>query len=250
MKITIEPLIAKSWSNIHQYKNCHTDIGTYFLKNGLVYTGFDDSNEEDRIRLEKKLGYDLSPISDFWKTFFIRMTNNPLELDISDAYDELKYVFLKKHKLVADSLQNKKATAEYVIINEEAEATEKNKKAKIRRDAYKAFDKLSNVDIKKALRLYGYKSEHISAEQAEAKLTELVEENPQKFLDIWVNNKDRDTQYLIEAAMSKNVIRKNKSAYMYGTDIIGNTIEDAVAFLNNPKNQEIKRIILNDIEVK
>ena len=56
--------------------------------------------------------------------------------------------------------------------------------------------------------------------------------------------------YLIEAAISKNVIRKNKNAYMYGTDMIGNSLEDTIAFLNNPKNQEIKRIILNEIEVK
>jgi len=247
MKIQIEPLNAKSWSNIHQYNNCHTDISTYFLKNGSKYTGL---SLEDEDRLGKRIREDLSPNSDYWNSFYIRMTAKTLELDISDPWDELKYLFLKSHKLVAPSLQDKKATAEYVIINEEAEASEKNRRSKVKRNASKAFDKLSAVEVGKALRLYGYKSSGVSNEQAEAKLYDVVEENPQKFLDIWVNNKNRDIQFVIESAISKNVMRKNKNAYMYGTEMIGHSIEDAMAFLNDPKNQEIKMVILNEIDAK
>ena len=247
MKVVVEPISANVWSNIIHYKNCYTDISTYWLGNGSKYTGL---NKKDRARLEEELGFDLAPASDFWKTFFIRMTDKQLVLDLEDPFDELKYLFLRNHKLVQPSMNERKATAKYVIVNEEAEAEEINKRSKIKRNAIKAFDKLSNTDIKKALRLYGYKADSISAEQAEAKLYELVEDSPNKFLEIWVDNKYRETQFLIEAAIAKNIIRKNKNAYMYGTEIIGHSLEDTIAFLEDKKNQDIKLIIMNETEVK
>jgi len=247
MKVTVEPISINLWSNIIHYKNCYTDISTYFRANGRKYTGLSDEDEE---RLSKKLSLDLNPTSDFWNTFFIRMSDKPLMLDISDPVDELKYLFLKSHKLIAPSLQEKKASAKYVIVNQEAEAEVKNKRAKIKRNAIKSFDKLSTTDIMKALRLYGYKSDTVSIGQAEAKLFDLVETDPEKFLTIWVDNKYRETQFMIEAAIAKNIIRKNKSAYMYGTEIIGHSLDDTIIFLEDKKNQDLKLVISNEIEVK
>lgn len=246
-EIKLQPLASKPWSNIVRYKNCHEDLSTYFLKNGSRYTGL---TKEDEERLGNEIRADLNPNSSFWDTFFVRMSSDELKLDPSDPYDELKYLFLKNHKLVKNSLSENKATAEYVLINEDEEAKKQNQKAKTKRKAFKEFDKLSATDIRKALRLYGFKADNISGEQAESKLTELVEADPNKFLEIWVNNKNRQTQFMIEEAVAKNVLRKNKNAYMYGTDIIGHTLDDAIAYLNDPKNQEIKDLIMNEIKSK
>lgn len=247
MKIVIKPVGVKEWANVNFYKNCHDDIGSYFLENGSRYTGLSKKDEE---RLSKELNFDLRPNSEFWDTFFIRMTNDDLHLDTDDIYDELRYLFLKSHKDIQASMNTKKAGAKYMIVNYDEEAKEDNKRNKVKRKAIKEFDKLSATDIRKVLRLYGYKADTISAEQAESKLFDLVEELPQRFLDIWVDNKTRDTQFLIEAALSKNVIRKNRSVYSYGTEPIGHGIEEAVAFLDDKKNQEIRKIIQDEIEVK
>ena len=250
MKVSIEPISANVWSNIIHYKNCYTDISTYFLNNGRRYTGFTKKNKADQIRLEAELGLDLKPNSPFWDTFFIRMQDKPLILDETDSMDELKLIFLNGHKLVARSKSEPKATAKFVIKNQEAEAVVKNKKSKIKRNAITAFNKLSSTDMKRALRLYGYKAESVTNEQAEAKLFDIIEEDPQKFLDIWVDNKDKDIQFLIEFAISKNIIRRNKNAYHYGTEIIGHSLEDTVAFLKDKKNQDLKLVILNETNVK
>lgn len=247
MIVTVKPIGPKSWAGLNQYRNCHTDIATYWLENGNKYTGL---AKEDEKRLGEDLGFDLKPSSNFWNSFFIRMTGDEILLDISNPFDELKYLFLKGHKICQASLSEPKATAEYIIINYEEEAKEENKKGKTKRRALKEFDKLSAVDIRKALRLYGVKSEAISAEQAENRLFELVEEDPDGFLDLWVNNKTRDTQFLIESAISKNVIRKNKNSYYYGTDAIGYSLEDAIAFLDDLKNNDIKKAIMNGIDIK
>lgn len=257
MKVVLKSKGAKPWAGVNQYRNCHTDIATYWLDNGNKYTGL---NREDRERLEDELGFDLKPNSDYWITFFIRSTGDDIILDTDVTIDELRYLFLvgskdedgnrKGHKLVQASLSQPKATAEYIIINAEEEAKTDNTKAKLKRKAFKEFDKLSAVEIVKALRIYGVKAESVSAEQAENKLFDLVEENPANFLEVWVNNKTRETQFLIESAISKNVMRKNKNSYYYGTDIIGYSLEDAIEFLDNPKNNDIKKTIQNGIEIK
>ena len=47
--------------------------------------------------------------------------------------DRLKYLFLKKHKRVADGLNNVTSSTDYVIINKDSEAKEVNKINKIKR---------------------------------------------------------------------------------------------------------------------
>lgn len=78
-----------------------------------------------------------------------------------------------------------------------------------------------------------------------SKLFELVEKDPEKFFLKWVNNKTKNAEFTIQAAIAKNIMRKNKNAYYYGTEIIGTSIDDAVAFLDNKNNQDLKMTILN-----
>ena len=104
--------------------------------------------------------------------------------------------------------------------------------------------------MRKALRLYGYKSDAMSNEVVESKLFELVEKDPNKFFLIWVNNKTKNTQFIIEAAIAKNIIRKSRNVYYYGTDIIGNSLEDAIGYLDDKKNQDLRLVIIQETEAK
>jgi hypothetical protein len=90
----------------------------------------------------------------------------------------------------------------------------------------------------------------MSAELVESKLFEQVEAAPEKFFSKWVNNGTKATEFLIESAIAKNVMRKNKNAYMYGTDIIGTSLDDAIAYLDNKSNQDLKLTIKNEVESK
>ena len=46
------------------------------------------------------------------------------------------------------------------------------------------------------------------------------------------------------------MVTRLKNIYYYGTDIIGRSLEDAIASLNDKKNQDIKMTILQEIESK
>ena len=178
------------------------------------------------------------------------MTARELILHTENPYDELQYLFLKNHRRVANGLSNVKPSNDYILINKESEAEEANRVNKIKRQAIIEFNKMSLDDMRKALRLYGYKGESMSTELVESKLFEIVETDPNRFFSVWVNNKTRNTQFLIEAAIAKNVIRKSRNIYYYGTDIIGNSLEDAIAHLDDKGNQDLKLTILQETESK
>jgi len=247
MKIILRPLRVNAWSGIHKYKNCTTALGSYFTRSGRLYTGLSDSEAE---RLGKSLGFDLSLASNFWSTFTIRIGNNDIILDTTDPYDELRYLFLKSHKRVAIGLSDNKPTADYVLINEDLEASESNTRNKLRRKAMKEFDKFSPATIRKILRIYGHKADNVSDDVAENRLNDLVDRDPQKLFDKWIDNKKREIEFLIQEAIAKNIIRRNKNVYKYGTDIIGHSLDDAVAYLENPANQDLKITIINEASIK
>ena len=192
----------------------------------------------------------LNPTSTFWDTFAIKIGKRDLILNTDKAEDELKYQFLLSHKRVAQGLAKVNASTDYVLINVESEAVEQNRVNKVKREAFRELDKMSVEDMRKCLRLYGLKSNTMSNELIEAKMTEMIEKDPNKFMLRWVNNKHREINFVIEEAISKNIIRKNRTQYYFGTDLIGNGLDDVVAYLNDKKNQDIKMAIMQEIQSK
>lgn len=250
MEVIVRIMKINPWTGLTKWENTYDSVGYYAQRSGAMYTGL---TEADARRLEKALGKeegDLSPNSDFWVTFAVRIGKRDLVLDTNKPLDELQYLFLKGHKRVADGLANLNPTKDYVLINKDAEAEQTNKLSKAKREAYREFDKMSIEDMRKCLRLYGMKADTMSNELVEAKLTQEVESAPEKFMMKWVNNPNKEINFVIEEAISKNIIRKNRTQYFFGTDLIGNGIDDVIIYLQDKKNQDIKLAILNEIKSK
>ena len=250
MEVIVRIMKVNPWTGLTKWPTTFDYVGPYWTRSGNIYTGL---TKEDARRLEKALGKEegeLSPASDFWTTFAVKLGKKDLILNTDKPIDELQYLFLKNHKRVADGLQQMNPSKDYVIINKDAEAEQTNKLNKTKRNAYKEMDKMSIEDMRKCLRLYGMKSDTMSNELVEAKLTEQIEASPEKFMLKWVDNPNKEINFVIEEAIAKNIIRKNRAQYFFGTDLIGNGIDDVIAYLNDKKNQDIKLAILNEIKSK
>jgi len=247
MEIRIKPIQANNWSGIQRYPGCNDTIGPYLTRSGTVYTGL---TRDDEKRLGDTLGYDLRKSSKFWETFRIKIGTEDVVLDLNDPADELKYLFLKGHKKVKGTVLEYKATADYYVHNPEEEATTFNEINRTKRAAIKEFDKLKPADIRKALRIYGYKSTNVSDAVAEDNLFKLVEQNPKHFFSKWVDNKNRATEYLLKEALAKNVIRKSNNVYYYGALTLGNTTEAAILYIDSGENSDIKASIINESDIK
>ena len=247
MIVILRPMRRDSWSGLIKYRNCYEDIKSYFTRSGRLYTGL---TGDEAKRLGEELGVNLSPNSEYWTDFFIRTFGKDLYLNLEDAADELKYLFLKNHRRVKNSLTERKATANFVLINRGEEDRRTNVFNKIRRKAMREFDNMNTEDIRKCLRIFGHNADRLSMEAVENKLFDIVEGDPKSFLSKWVDNDTRDTEALLERAISKNVIRKSKNIYKYGSEIIGRTARESIDFIDDPKNQDIKISMIKQMEGK
>lgn len=247
MKVVLRPIYTNTWAGVKRYRGCYEDLAPYWTRSGSIYTGL---TPDDAERLGDKLSQDLAPTSEFWKTFYVRTSAKDLYLFTEDPMDELRYLFLKHHKNVKSSLTEYKAGARFVLLNETEEARKSNLFAKRKREAFRAFDEMTTDEMKKALRLYGHNGDSLPAEIVEKRLYDIIDGDPQSFLKKWVHNANRDTEALLERAISKNIIRRNKNLYKYGTDIIGRSLGEAVAFLDDKKNQDVRIVIMDAVDGK
>lgn len=238
------------WAGLIKYRSCFDYIAPYFTRSGSIYTGL---TPEDEKYFEKALGYPeghLAKTSEFWTTFCVKVGARTLLLDDSIPRQQMIIKFLTGHKRVATSLDRLDAGKDYLLVNREAEAVEQNKQNKLRRDAVKEFDKLSIEQMRKCLRMYGVRPDDMSNELIESTLFSLVDKNPKKFFYKWVDNKNKETEYLIEEAIAKGVIRKDRTQYYYGSEMFADSLDDAIAYLDAKKNQDLKLSIINETQNK
>lgn len=238
------------WAGLIKYKSCFDYIAPYFTRSGSIYTGL---TPEDEKYYEKALGYPeghLAKSSDFWSTFCVKVGSRTVLLDDSIPRQAMIIKFLSGHKRVATSLDKMDAGKDYLLINREAEAIEANKINKLRRDAIKEFDKLTLEQMRKCLRILGVKADTMSNELVESTLFGMVDKNPKQFFLKWVDNKSKETEFLLESAIAKGVIRKDRTQYYYGTELFADSLQDAIAYLDAKKNQDLKLSIINQIENK
>mgnify|MGYP007055259086 FL=1 len=233
------------WAGLLKYKGCSDYIAPYWTRSGMRYTGLTPEDEE---YFEKALGYEkgtLARTSDYWINFCVKVGSRTVVLDDSIPRQAMIIKFLSGHKRVATSLDKFTAGKDYLLINRQAEAIEANRINKLRRDAIKEFDKLSLDQMRKCLRLFGINGERMSNELVESTLFGLIDKQPKKFFDLWVDNKSKDTQFILEEAIAKGVIRKEKTQYYYGTDLFADSLNEAIAYLDAKKNQDLKLSIIN-----
>ena len=238
------------WAGLIKYKACFDYIAPYFTRSGSIYTGL--TPDEERY-YEKALGYaegTLAKSSDFWKTFCVKVGSRTVLLDDQYPRQAMIIKFLSGHKRVATSLDKFTAGKDYLLINREAEAIEANKLNKLRRDAIKEFDKLTLEQMRKCLRILGVKADTMSNELVESTLFSLVDKNPKQFFTKWVDNKSKETEFILESAIAKGIVRKDRTQYYYGTELFADSLQDAIAYLDAKKNQDLKLSIINQIESK
>lgn len=253
-QIILKSLRKNPWANVVKYRNCHDDLAPYFTTSGGIYTGLGDKEFKELTDKPEFKGIDLSQNSSYWQRFRVRVGEEPLLLNVEDANDLLKYYFLKSHKDVQDGMNKRKAGAKYVLLDEEVEAKEINKVNANKRKAILEYEDLSMTDKRNCMRLYNINADDMKDAVIDNKLYEMVEKDPKKFLDLWVNNNQKDTEIFISKAMSKGIITKNGTIYFIGDTKsgkqIGHSLQDAISYLMDIKNQEDKIAINKQLGYK
>ncbi len=229
------------------------------LQTGKYATGL---TEEDRERLEKLTGFDLSPeyifgkLHPFWssQTAQVKLENKTNIFDTSKPIDEIKVKILKASDLVANSLKEYEEglypEALFVIFDEKEEVERKATRLALKNKVIIESEKLSLERKAEIIQIVlGISVRKQSSDFINLKLDEAVEQaGPQKVLDLIKRDKNRTSVHaLVLEAIYKRVLRKEGTAVYYMEDQLGFDIENTVDYLMDTKNQALKAQIIERI---
>lgn len=193
----------------------------------------------------------------YWKNFKVRLTKNDTILDLSNVEDYLKYkVLLANTNFICPSLQQLNdrplATYQYVITSDGADLKLASDKRKVKVDCYKEAGKIENDfdTLKAVIELLDKRpvSDNTDIKFLANKLDEMIDTDAKEVYAV-LTNPDLKTMVFIKKCVSAGFIVKTGDFYYIKTGKSKTplcdegkdpTIKNAVKFLNNPKNQEIK----------
>jgi len=220
------------------------------LKNALT--------QEEKEFLEAKTGLNLSVYGDFWRDFRVTLhkedANN--RFDLSNPMDYLAIKLLetlsKEDIALTWADRNKNQTYQFAIARENEEMLETKHKYDSKRQAFMLYGKVMDDKDKLIgiLKLIQNKpiSKDSSLDWIQHKVEEIIDTMPTVFVNA-INDKAFYTRLLINQALDAGVIVKNSNKYatVDGLDLCNAgeiaTFDNAVNYLDNPKNQEARTII-------
>lgn len=230
-----------------RFKGAKDILTAFYDKFGSRITGL---SKEDEVRLGDIFKVDLNSVAPFWDDYKVIIGSKGLTLNTDKPEDELKYLLLKAHYRVRESVNDmSKPNADYVIVNEEIEADSQLNKADVRIKAYTTFANLTSDQKADILRLYpSYtRTDNVSPKVIEAKLLSEMEKDFAKFNRL-TEDANRDMKVFLKDLVSANILTKNRNAYKYGNDVLGHNDETTIEFLNDPENQSLKVSLMKELK--
>lgn len=231
------------------------------LRNGGLKNILTDA-EKKYFESEVYGGQSLSMYSKFWDDFYVTLEKLDTQLDLSIPDDYLRYkLLLGWDKIIAPSLKvfREAPTAQYQFYLEREGEEEQilAKDLSHTQLAWKNFNKIEdNPEILAAVIFL--MTGKVAAPNAKpgylnSQVAQLVDTKAEKFNNL-VNDAQFESQVLVANAERAGIIKKVKGAYETEDGLplteLGQpaTVKNVVSFLNDPKNNEVKELILSRLD--
>jgi len=210
--------------------------------------------------LEEYMGVDENylsihkPKDNFWDTVKINLGKEGLWLDLENAYDFIKYkILLTYNDMISPSITETKHKKGYKfeIVRKIDQDNRDSDEVGYDIQAYKLFGKYedSREQLAGIIRVLGGKSASTNDHGWLIKeVGKLVKKDPKRFVEV-LTDPNYKIKLFIEKGISKKAIMNNRGKYTTKDGISlceegeTPTLVNAIKFLNNIKNQEIKLAI-------
>jgi len=255
-------------------------------KDGKVITGLDELSldiimmsdgpekkklqgeiKKEREHLEKILGIELGPHSDFWNSFFIPLSDEEFYLDPLNPMDRLKEKFLVANRYAAPSKEDIYNNEDFnncifYLFREEEEMSKKATKQK-RKDHAKSKLYILNEENPNKLKivaayLFGFANQsELTVDKAYSLVTEFIEDkdetiqrkNIEIFLDIASKTPEElSTKLILDKAIKKRIITSKNKIYRRGDFPLGNSYEEALEYLSSPENSGELHSLIKEVD--
>lgn len=262
MQVEVRPLERERWHGLKGKDVITRPVVIEALLSGTTGKLATGLNAEDRERLEKETGYNLSDDynpnkpHEFWSSpaAFVKLAHSTNIFDMKNPLNEIKVKMMKASDLVANSQkeydEGKFPLAQFVIYDEREEVEVKASKAAIKRKVVIEADKLTQTRKADIIQiLLGLNVRNQSEDYVNLKLDEAIDkEGPERVLTLIQRDKTRMSLHAtVLEAIHKNVLRKEGAAVYYMDDQLGFDLESAIDNLEDKKNQALKAQILEKL---
>ena len=222
---------------------------------------------DEKEYLEQALGLEFNALSvhnrknNFWDDsnpegfgrVVLHKQDNYLDLSIPEEYIKYK-VLLANKELICPSMQEleerPKATYQFVILSENAEASANLKKVDATKNCWKEFGKIEDdaATLKTVIELIERRplAPKTKLDFLQSKVSSLIESDPRKVLSI-LKDEYLPAKVLIKKGVEKGVISWRNDLYYLREDghplcEMGenSTLNNAAKYLTSPKNQDLK----------
>jgi len=213
---------------------------------------------EEKSYLEEQLGgQNLSVYGPFWKNFFVSLfkddANNRFDLSNPLDYISVKVLEAWKNEIAPNwKARNDSTTYRFVITREDEEFKEDKAKLDIKKIAWKLYGKIEDDKEKLIGILKLLSNQPISKDSKldwiQGKVETILDAKPSSFLSV-AEDPLLEVKMLVNKGVDNGLIevRGNKYKTVDGLELCdaGQTasFDNAVKYLNNPKNQEIKSLL-------
>jgi len=213
-------------------------------------------SSDEKATLEEMTGLNLSVYKEFFEEFMVPLRKDDASniLDLSHPMDYISYKILMACGEVAPDWEARKLNPEYrfAIVREGEVQDEKKKRLDVKKEAFKAYGRIEDdkdklVSILKLLTNKAIASTS-KLKWIQGQVETIVDESPKSFLDV-VNDANFEIKALINKAVEAKVVIKEGGQYntVDGVQLCTPggiaTFANAVSFLSDDKNQEIRLLI-------
>lgn len=247
--IKIRRIPRPGFFNIASFSKSVITIGAELNEKGFN-TGL-TSSDVDHYEKEMQLpAGTLKPHSKWWSEVF--NVEHPLRLRADKAntlyldspINEIRYkVALASSKIANSESEKTLPGAIFYIDDAESKAKKEMEIINFEFEGIKLIMKCSAEEKRGNLRLFGKKGTELMSEDVlNSELAKEMKKDPKNFFDI-MTDKDVRTKALLKDLEEKSIIRRTGNTYKYEDDIIGASTTEAVEYLNDIKNQNIRLIL-------
>ena len=248
-KIKIINLGKRKFSNLAMYPRTRKSLTTVLGKDRRYKTGLTPTEETF---FEKELGLKPGALSrkpndengtNYWadlKIIFDSKGHNELELD--NITDYIKYKEAIEHPLICNSPLEKLKwpAAEWMIIDEESDATLEAVDIDHELEASELFNDMPAEDKKSMLRLYGErKLDKVSPNLIKSSLFKHMKKDPIKFKKL-ASVKSLKVRIFLVDLLEAKVVTRNGNYFKNGDDPIGNSTDEVISYFEDPRNSSVK----------
>lgn len=248
--------------------NARRIIGSHFV-NRQPLKGLTD--EQERKYLPRLIG--VSPgsvdwddkVMRYWANMTLDVPKDGVVLDISlradgepvNLEDWIRFNWVQKHMEVAENEEEMKrvSSKRYYIFDPEVNERKKNDESRNRMRAYQELRKIIDNEeddraIDRMIRvLRQINPANLNRIQKENALEEIALAEPDKFYAV-ATNKKLNIQAAILEMIEYGTLRKLGNHILFGDDLIGTTMEEAVVYMEAPSNATTVQLMKANLNEK